>query len=217
MSSIWPRSTFLIRIPTIRSFNVKRILSIALLLYLSYILFVITPKLNISLHASHNFTSLLILSFNITIIFSWLAFGMVGGLLFTILSFIAGLSGAIRSGYYSSANLTLSYIITMFIGYGHWKAMDKLKQAFMLRNEKYDEDINILSDSIHRKRDEIKRLDEKLLRYLILKDVAESLTTTLSLDDIASIIINRASNTIKKEGRVLLYLVDMEKQELIWP
>lgn len=199
----------------VRDRSILGIFSIVLFLCLSYILFVITPRLDINISAFHSFTSLLVLSFNIAIIFSWLNFGIMGGLLFTALSFVVGLSGAIRSGCYSSSALAWSYIITMVIGYSHWKAANKLKQTFALKSEKRDEDINILSDNIHRKKDDIKHLDEKLLRYLILKDVAESLTTTLSLDDIAALIIERASNTIKKEGRVLLYLVDMEKQELM--
>ena len=188
---------------------------IALFLSLSYILFVILPRLDPHINASHNFTILLILSFNIAIILSWISLGIIGGILLTILAFVIGLSGAIRSGYYSSATWTWSYIVTMFIGYNYWKTANKLKRDFSLKHEKLDEDINILSDTIHKKRDDMKHLDEKLLRYLVLKDVAEALTTTLTLDDIAAIIIKRASNTINKEGGTMLYLVDVERQELM--
>lgn len=191
------------------------IYAVALFLSLSYILFIITPAFSPNTGDSINLTSLLILSFNINIILSWVGFGMVGGLLLTILSFAVALAGAIRAGYYLSATFVWSYIVTMFIGYNHWKKMDGMERTFGLKHEKLDEDINILSDTIRVKKSEIKHLDEKFLRYLVLKDVAESLTTTLSLDDIASLLISRASNTIKKEGRAMLYLVDVEKQELM--
>lgn len=140
---------------------------------------------------------------------------MIAGLILTVFSLIVALSGTIRGGYYSSASLIWSYILAMLIGYNHWRTKDKISQSFALKDEKLDEDINILSDSLHKKKDDIKHLDGRLMRYLILKDITEALTTTLSLDDIASLITERTSNVLKKEGRVMLYLLDMEKQELM--
>ena len=198
-----------------RDRSILGIFSLALFLSLSYLLFVMSPRLHSDLNTSHDFTSLLVLSFNIAIMLSWISFGIIGGLLLTILSLAVGLSGAIRGGYYSSATWTWSYMAVMFMGYNHWNTANKLKRAFALKSEKLDEDINILSDSVHKKRDDTKHLEGKMVRYLVLKDVTEALTTTLSLDDIATLIIERASNTIKKHGRVLLYLVNMEKQELM--
>lgn len=182
---------------------------------LSYLLFVITPKLNIVIPASHDFTTLLVLAFNVVIILSWTSLGIIGGILLTLLSFAIAISGSVRAGYYSSASWVWSYCVTMFMGYRHWDSVNKLRRGFGLKSEKLDEDVNILSDNIHKKKDDIRHLDERLHRYLVLKDVAEALTTTLSLDDIATFIIKRASNTIKKEGNIMLYFVDMVKQELM--
>jgi len=64
-----------------------------------------------------------------------------------------------------------------------------MENSFNLSLEKVEEDINILSDICNKQKIEVKHLDEKLLRYLVLKDVTETFTTTLSLEDIARLII----------------------------
>lgn len=87
-------------------------------------------------------------------------------------------------------------------------------QTFSLRSEKLDEDINILSNDVNEKRVAVASLDDKLKRYSILKDVAEELSTVLSSDDINRLLIEKTLKTIGSKGRVLLFLVDMEKQDL---
>ena len=90
-----------------------------------------------------------------------------------------------------------------------------MENSFRLTREKLEEDINILSDTYNKQKTEIKHLNDKLLRYLVLKDVAEVFTTTLLLEDTARLIIERTADTIKKQARILLFLVDADKQELM--
>ncbi|MDP3730173.1 MAG: sensor domain-containing diguanylate cyclase [Candidatus Omnitrophota bacterium] len=155
------------------------------------------------------------LSYNIAIVLSWVSFGLAFGIMFTILSFFAGLAGALRSGCYEAGYYTWSFVISGLLGYVHWKTVRGIENSFSLTREKLEEDINILSDNCARQKAEIKYLDEKLLRYLVLKDVTEVFTTTLLLEDIAKLIIERAASTIKKRGRILLFLTDLDKQELM--
>lgn len=181
----------------------------------SIVLFLITSYLIFSAPHSCNLISAIVLSFNAAILFSWTGFGMVAGIIIFILSFLAALAGVLRSGCYNAAYMELSFFIAVLIGYNHWKLKRRREYSFRLHSEKLDEEINILSDDIHKKKIEIKHHEERLLRYMVLKDVAEALTTTLTLEDIAKLIIERTMGTLKKSGRSLLFLVDMEKQELM--
>lgn len=158
---------------------------------------------------------MIVLSYNIAIVLSWIGFGLTFGIIFTIFSFFAGLAGVLRSGCYEAAYYTWSFVVSSLLGYSHWKTIRGMENSFNLASEKLEEDINILSDTSNKQKTEIKYLDEKFLRYLVLKDVTEVFTTTLSLEDIAKLIIERTAATIKKEARILLFLADMDKQELM--
>ena len=218
LSSTWPKYTFLIRTRTIQSSNNRStlgIISIALFLAVSYVLFVAPQKINTHLSSSYFFIAVIVLSYNVAIVLSWVGFGLTLGIIITILSFFAGLAGVFRSGCYAAAYYTWSFVISALLGYGHWKATREMENSFNLTIEKLEEDINILSDTHNKQKTEIKYLDDKLLRYLVLKDVTEAFTTTLLLEDIAKLIIERTACTIKKEGRILLFLADVDKQELM--
>ena len=155
------------------------------------------------------------LSYNIAIVLSWVGFGLVFGIILTILSFFAGLAGVLRSGCYEAAYCSWSFVISSLLGYRHWRTTKRMENSFRLTREKLEEDINILSDTYNKQKTEIKHLNDKLLRYLVLKDVAEVFTTTLLLEDTARLIIERTADTIKKQARILLFLVDADKQELM--
>lgn len=191
------------------------IVSIALFLAVSYILFAVPQKINTHLNSSCFFIAVIVLSYNIAIVLSWVGFGLTFGIILTILSFFAGLAGILRSGCYEAAYYTWSFVISSLLGYSHWNTVRAMENSFNLASEKLEEDINILSDTYNKQKAEIKHLDEKLLRYLVLKDVTEVFTTTLILEDIAKLIIERTAGTIKKQGRILLFLVDVDKQELM--
>jgi diguanylate cyclase (GGDEF)-like protein len=158
---------------------------------------------------------MIVLSYNIAIAFSWIGFGLIFGIIVTALSIFAGVAGALRSGCYEAAYYAWSFVISSLLGYAHWKTIRNTENVFSLASEKLEEDINILSDARNKQKSEIRYLDEKLLRYLILKDVTEAFTTTLSLDEIVKLIVERTAGTIRKESRILLFLVDMDKQELM--
>jgi len=159
--------------------------------------------------------AVIVLSYNIAIVLSWVGFGLAFGIILTILSFFAGLAGVLRSGCYEAAYYTSSFVISSLLGYSHWKITRRMENSFNLTREKLEEDINILSDTYNKRKAEIKYLDEKLLRYLVLKDVTEVFTTTLLLEDITRLIIERTAGTIRRQGRILLFLVDLDKQELM--
>ena len=156
-----------------------------------------------------------IFSFNITILFSWLAFGKACGVTITIISVLIVSFFSLRMDNPRYDILSLFFFITVFFGYILSRDRAKLRQTYILKSEKLEEDINLLMNSLKEKRRDIYSLEEKLMRYSLLKEVAESLSTVLSLDQIYRLIIDKAASVIGKAGRVLLFMVDTEKQELM--
>lgn len=201
--------------PLSRDRSILRILSIALLLILSYLIFSCTSAPVPDIKSACNTIFVIVLSFNIVILLAWIGFGVFGGIALSILSFLAAGSGALRSGNNSAVFICLGLIPVMLAGYRHWRATERIEYTFELESEKLEEDINILSADLQKKKAEISHLEGRLLRYLVLKDVAEVLATTLVLEDIARLIIEKTADTMRKEGNIFLYLVDTDKQELM--
>lgn len=198
-----------------RGRSILGITSLIIFFVLLYLLFSINHKTEQSFVCSSGTISLIVLSFNLSIILSWLGFGIFAGIMMTAISLSVALTGVLRSGCYGAAFLSWSFIIAALTGYRHWKIIKDIKYSALLNSEKIEEDINILSDDLQRKKTETRHLEEKLLRYSTLKEVAELLTTTLTMEDIAKFIMEKTASTIKKGERILLFLVDVQKQELM--
>ena len=157
----------------------------------------------------------IIFSFNIAVLFAWFAFRMLGGILVTILSFLAVLWLDLRTGLYGYSLFTLSFFIAIFLGYASFRIKNRIDSSYTLKLEKLDEQSNVLSNKIAEQKRMIISLEEKLNRYSTLKEIAESLSTQLSLNDVNKLIIEKAQKTLGEAGRVLIFLVDTDKQELM--
>lgn len=195
--------------------SILGITSIIVFLTLTHILFSINPRIDPCTWYTHANIAATVLGFNISIILAWIGLGAFAGSAATLISIFTALTGVLRSGCYGAALFSWSFIIAAMIGYIYWKKAKDISYSAGLKYEKLEEDINLLSNELHKKRTDIKHIDEKLLRYSVLKDVAESLTTTLALENIAKLIIEKTIETIRKPGRILLFLIDAQKQELM--
>ena len=154
-------------------------------------------------------------SFNISILFGWLAFGALGGITLTVFASVLGLWAVLHSGMYTYSIVIVTYMITDLIGYIYISAESKLERSYNLKSEKLDEGINITTNTIKDKGLSIASLEQKLKRYSMLKKVVDELSMALAQDGINKLIIERSFDTLKKDGRVMLFLVDTEKQELM--
>jgi diguanylate cyclase (GGDEF)-like protein len=198
-----------------RDRSILGITSIIIFLALSYLLLASEPKTIHAFRHSHIATYIIVLSFNIAIVLSWVGFGIFCGIAATVLSIFVAVIGVLRLGCYNATLFTLSFIPSTLAGYRYWLSVKHIEYSSGLSEEKAEESINVLSDELNKKRTDTKHLEEKMARYSELKDVAENLTTTLTMEEIARLVIEKAAGTVKKPGRVLLYLVDMQKQELM--
>ncbi len=122
---------------------------------------------------------------------------------------------SLRMGHYAHYLFALTFFITAAIGFLFASARNRLDQLYALRSEKIEEDINLLVNEVKEKNKLIKALEEKLARYSVLREVAEALSAVLSIDDIAALIIEKTIKVLGRNGRVLLFLVDSNKQDLM--
>lgn len=198
-----------------RSRPVAGILSIILLAACLYLSSNLASKLGRDTPAYLNLVATAIFAFNIPILLSWIAFGIVGGIAVTVFSGLAVIFFDLRMGLYGYHVFTIAFAVIGLIGYTFLRAKDTLDQSYELRSEKTDEEINLLTNGLKETNASIQSLEEKLVRYSLLKGVSESLSTALALDDVNNLIIKESSTTIGKLGRILLFLVDVEKQDLM--
>lgn len=158
--------------------------------------------------------STLISGFNITILFGWIAYAGAGGILLTTISFIISSVFILKANAGALTIWTLPFFVSAFLGWSCLRAAERVEQLYRLKSEKLSEDANILSDTIPKSRSHLKALEDKLTRYSALKEVAEDLSSDLSLDDINELVIKKVVDTLGKPGRALLFLVDIKKEEL---
>ena len=191
------------------------ILSIILSIVQIYALFWFLSQANISTPFYLKLISSVISSFNVSILFSWLAFGVAGGIATTALAITLVFWFDLRTEIHEYHILMLSYFLTAFIGYRLCLIKDKFIRSYALKMEKLGEEMNILSADISRRNSIIASLEEKLTRYSLLKEVVEALSAVLQVDEINNLIMEKTAKILGKKGRMLLFLVDTEKQALI--
>lgn len=197
-----------------RGKQVLGIISIISLISASYLLFKLSSKIETNPSFYLRLAAAAVSSLNIAVLFAGFAFGILGSISMTTLAVVVALWFGLRSSLYKDYIFILPFFVTAFIGYSCSKLKERVDHTYLLRMEKLDERLNILSHTIENKKIYIKSLEGKLNGYSILKEVAEVLSTVLSLAAVNKLIIERALKMLGKRARALLFLVDMEKQEL---
>lgn len=198
-----------------RARTIAGITAIIISIFLLYILSGLPLKGSPETPSHLNFVSSIILSFNVAILLAWLAFGIFPGTIFSLFLFLSVFILDVRIGSYGYSVFTLSFFITAFIGYALCKIKSNQDRSFLIKLEKLEERINLLNNSVSEKEVNISSVEEKLKRYSVLKEVVESLSAVLMLEDINRLIIDKALKIIGKGDRGLLFLVDTEKQDLM--
>jgi len=80
--------------------------------------------------------------------------------------------------------------------------------------EELEGNINILTSELKKHKNQNTSFQKRLSRYKALKDITESFSASLSLDDTIDFIIKHAHLLITKANRTLFYLLDTKTQEL---
>ena len=108
----------------------------------------------------------------------------------------------------------LLLFIASFITYLLNRIFQRKRKILEVDSEKIDEELNLLADEIKSVENANLRMRSSLERITHLKHMVEDYSQTLSEEDILDSVIKNSSELFKDATRVLLYLVDTEKQEL---
>jgi len=104
--------------------------------------------------------------------------------------------------------------ISAFVGYRIRKAFAREIKTREMRIEKMDEDLNLLKNDIKRQENDNLRMRSSLGRTARLKKIVEQYSQTVSEESVLNSIADNGFDLFEDANRVLLYLSDMEKQEL---
>lgn len=197
-----------------RNRSILGAISITSLISAWYLIFRLSSRINTGPPFYLNLIATTISSLSITILFAHFAFGSLVGISLTLLAVFIVLWFGLVTGLFSNYIFIVPFFVMSSIGWGLLRIKEEIDRSHLLKLEKLEEDLNLLSNEIERKKSYIKSLEEKLGSYSRLKEVAEGLSTVLSLNDINELIIEYALKMLKKGGRAFLFLVDVERQEL---
>jgi len=155
-----------------------------------------------------------IISLNIPILLSWIVFGIFGGSAVSLFCVVATLVFELKTGIEWYPLITISFLASTITGYFSAERFNNMRNGFDLRLEKSEEALILTGNAISEKEKVLSSFTERLKRYSTLKEAASVFSTSLSLDGVCRLIIERSQTTLNKPSRVLLFLVDTEKQEL---
>ncbi len=108
----------------------------------------------------------------------------------------------------------LLLMATICVFYTYCLKVSRLAYRINAELDNIEEEKNVLDVELEHSRLENTSLKQKLHRYATLKDLTETLSSTLSLDKTLSLITGETFRIIDKSNAGLLYLVDKEKQQL---
>lgn len=87
-------------------------------------------------------------------------------------------------------------------------------RAFQLRSDAVNEKVNALQETVNSRQKLTDSLTSKLKRYSQLKDFTDALTSVVSLDDTAGIILEKTIQLIPQFNSCILYLINPKTYEL---
>ncbi|MBN2097267.1 MAG: sensor domain-containing diguanylate cyclase [Candidatus Omnitrophica bacterium] len=158
-------------------------------------------------------TSALLLCFNLIIILGAIYFGLSGTLIIGALSLLTVFWHSLKvTQFHFQALFLIATTVSML--YIYFSRLINRGKVINLELENLDEERNVLAVELEHLRIENSSFKEKLKRYATLKDLTETLSSTLDLERASSLVTTEALRIVGKADGCLLYLVDNEKQEL---
>jgi len=155
--------------------------------------------------------SLLLFYYNIPLIFIWLMLEISVALITTFITFLVFIF-YFESSVYIVPSIVLFLIA--YLGFRSKKRMKRVKRESEIQIEKLDEQLNLLPRQVQSEENENLRIRSSLSRISLLKNLIEDYSLTFSEEDIFDSITADIFEIFTNANRVLLYLVDADKQEL---
>ncbi|MFH1309316.1 MAG: sensor domain-containing diguanylate cyclase [Candidatus Omnitrophota bacterium] len=145
---------------------------------------------------------------SLVVMFFWSLFGVFGGLA----SFLAAMIFLYDSitdldPYYYSVFI-LAFFLSSLIGYYVSKKIGIAEQEYTVSNEKIQEDINLLREHFKNRNAEVLAMNEKIESLLKLKSIADSLSLSLSREEVIKIVTEETFRVFDKDNRVLFFEIN---------
>ena len=152
-----------------------------------------------------------VLYFNLPIACAWLTLGLVFGLAFLFASVIF-LVYIFPPDIYIFSLISLG--ITAVVSYRLRRVFENNIKNTDVKREKIEEELNLISDDIKSEEKDNARIRASLKRTTYLKRITEDYSLTLSEEEVFDSIVTNSFELFKNANRILLYLVDTQRQEL---
>ena len=151
---------------------------------------------------------------NLCILVAWFLWGFIGGGIITIvLSFACIVLTVVMKNSVCLEEI-LIFTVVGFFCYELVKRERRVKNSRELRLEHVQENKNTLQLVCGKRRVSADALQDRVRRYRMLRGVAQVLTSSLDFEKTASLIARKAFDVVGKGNLCILYLADVEGQNL---
>lgn len=200
--------------PQERKFRTKvAIFTIVAFLLLSYALSLISSRLEYKGSLIHLILALHLL-YNPLIVLAFLSFGLGGGAIAIVFPSLFGQLISVIAGSSLYRLPPTSFFIVGFISYILLKKERDFQRKNEIDMEELEAEYNILKEEQVKNESEKEGWPKKLLKYSILREITESLSSSLSLEEISNLVTDSALYIIGKGETALLFLVEEGKLAL---
>lgn len=134
-------------------------------------------------------------------------------LLFLPLGVFVSYAAYIRSQFFVLLGITILFILGLLVFF-HRK-ITMMYAEYDIRRQDFSEQANLLESDIEKERQGARALRQKMVDYGKLKDIAEKLNATFSLEETSQVLSNEVSQMFgQKDTTVILYLFHSRTGEL---
>ena len=194
--------------------NLLRVISVVLFFGLLYCYNKIVPAIGPRVEHIEFIAISLIISMSVVIMLLWGVLGTFAGLS----SFLISLLFLYRpitdlNNYYYSV-LIGAFFLNGAIGHYIYRKISNSSQKYTVDHEKVQEDINLIRNHVKNRINEVSAMGEKVSSMLKLKNIADSLSLTLSSEKVIKIIGTETFAVFGKDSRVLIFTFDETLKEL---
>lgn len=189
--------------------------SILLLTALLYSLSHLAPELrNRFQHIEFFITGLLILTALAVMLF-WVSLGVFGGLASLLLSLVF-LYRPVRGldPYYYSVFI-MAFFLSGYLGHHIFRGITKASQEFKVGLERVEEDTNLIREHFANRVAEIEAIEDKVTSLFKLKNILDSLSLSLSTEEVVRIVSEKTFDKFGAAGRVMFFLVEGNEPALV--
>ncbi len=151
--------------------------------------------------------------YNLVIIIAFQGLGFYRGLFFLGGSIFLTILASLAMNFHYVWNVPVFFVTFMIVD-NRIKKIDYFTHIIEARIEELRENTNLLTNEYSRHKREAIFLEKREQRYKSLKDVTSVLSSTLSMSKVTELILDNALEVIGKTESLLLFLVDIKRQEL---